>query len=146
MRLYAHASAQKTLSTSEMSISSLTAMIHFMPDMFTMEAATRSAFHASPLRVFGFSEIATSWLLPPISKKLTPARGRRLSRPAIEAPLSHAEIFASRLSHHGGRGLAGVRGAAASTDAAANGLDTNVELLSNGSQANSAGFVGSADG
>jgi hypothetical protein len=36
--------------------------------------------------------------------------------------------------------------AAVSTDAAANGLDTNTELCGNGSQANSAGFVGGADG
>jgi hypothetical protein len=35
---------------------------------------------------------------------------------------------------------------AVSTDAAANGLDTNVELFGNGSQANSADFVGGADG
>jgi hypothetical protein len=33
-----------------------------------------------------------------------------------------------------------------SIDAAANGLDTNTELCGNGSQANSAGFVGGADG
>jgi len=33
-----------------------------------------------------------------------------------------------------------------STDAAANGLDTNTELGGNGSQANSIGFVGSTDG
>jgi hypothetical protein len=36
--------------------------------------------------------------------------------------------------------------AAASTDAAANGLDTNTELCGNGSLANSAGLVGGADG
>jgi hypothetical protein len=36
--------------------------------------------------------------------------------------------------------------AAASTDASANGLDTNTELCGNGSQANSASLVGGADG
>jgi hypothetical protein len=36
--------------------------------------------------------------------------------------------------------------AAASTDAAANGLNTNTELCGNGSQANSASLVGGADG
>jgi len=36
--------------------------------------------------------------------------------------------------------------AAASTDAAANGLETDTELCRDRSQANSAGFVGSADG
>jgi len=36
--------------------------------------------------------------------------------------------------------------AAASTDAAANGLNTDAKLRCNGSQANSADFVGSADG
>jgi len=33
-----------------------------------------------------------------------------------------------------------------SADAAANGLDANTELCGNGSQANSASFVGGADG
>jgi hypothetical protein len=36
--------------------------------------------------------------------------------------------------------------AAASTDAAANGLDTNTELCGNGSQADPASLVGGADG
>src|SRR5215831_20394012 len=72
-------------------------------------------------------------------------RPRRSSRPRFEAPLSGRPE-----SNRADRGRRIDRGdrirAVTSTDAAANGLDTNTELCGNGSQAKSASLVGGADG
>jgi hypothetical protein len=56
------------------------------------------------------------------------------------------KFFASRLCDQDDRGLRPGGWLRPRPIAAANSLDTNAELCGNGSQANSAGFVGSADG